>query len=512
MHLSYFLLKRLAQNLDKVLPQAELKECFSASKEEIYFDFILSNGKQQAIKLEFAPAGFFFFPEEIPNKSKQGHQQFRQIKGHKVKSVQVHHLDRSFRITFKHDWVLVFKLFGGHSNVILFHDGKVQTTFRLSLKKDLEADISQYKLGDNEVVFQHTETAQDFKNAYPYIPETALNYLEAKGYFSDANQEALFNELLTELDEGNYHVVEDEEGVRLSLLNEGGTEYTNVFEALHEFSRLYLKNHRFYSQKKEQVNYLTKEVNRLEKNLENVATRLKHIEEMVPLDEVGHIIMANLHTIKEGQTSAELHDFYRDQPITIKLKKKLSPQKNAEEYYRKAKNQSIEIKNLKQRITHTEKELEETKAKLLEIQSVEDFKELRQVKVTIKQPQQQEPTELFKKFIIDGYEVLVGKSSANNDLLTMKHSRKDDLWLHAKDVSGSHVVIKLKPGQKFPMPVIEQAAEIAAYFSKGKTNNLCPLIYTPRKFVRKPKGAPLGAVVVEKEEVILVKPRLPLKQ
>lgn len=512
MHLSYFLLKRLAQNLDKVLPQAELKECFSASKEEIYFDFILSNGKQQAMKLEFAPAGFFFFPEEIPNRSKQGQQQFRQIKGHKVKSVQVHDLDRSFRITFKHDWVLVFKLFGGHSNIILFHDGEVQTTFRLSLKKDLEAKLDSFKLGEGTIVFQHTKTRKDFKNAYPYIPEAVFNYLESKGYFECDNQEVLFNELLTELDQGNYHVIEDSEGVRLSLLNEGGTEYTNVFEALHEFSRLYLKNHRFYAQKKEQVNYLSKEVNRLEKNQQNLTTRLKHIEEMTPLDEVGHIVMANLHAIKEGKTSVELHDFYRDQPITIKLKKNLSPQKNAEEYYRKSKNQAIEVDNLKQRISSTEKELEETKTKLQEIQSVEDFKQLRQVRVAIKQPQQQEQNELFKKFMIEGYEVLVGKSSANNDLLTMKHSRKDDLWMHAKDVSGSHVVVKLKSGQKFPMPVIEQAAEIAAYFSKGKSNNLCPVLYTPRKFVRKPKGAPLGAVVVEKEEVILVKPRLPLKQ
>lgn len=512
MHLSYFLLKRLAQNLDKVLPQAELKECFSASKEEIYFDFILSNGKQQAIKLEFAPAGFFFFPEELPNKSRLGHQQFRQIKGHKVKSVQVHDLDRSFRITFKHDWVLVFKLFGGHSNIILFHDGEVQTTFRLSLKKDMGVTLDSFKLGDGTIVFQHTKTPKDFKNAYPYIPETALHYLEQKGYFTGGNQEELFKELLEELEQGNFHVIQDNEGVRLSLLNEGGTEYTNVFEALHEFSRLYLKSHHFYAQKKEQVNYLTKEVNKLEKNLENVATRLKHIEEMTPLDEVGHIIMANLHAIKEGEASVELHDFYRDQPITIKLKKNLSPQKNAEEYYRKSKNQTIEVNNLKQRLAVTETELEQTKAKLTEVQAAEDAKQLRQVRVAIKQPQQQEKDELFKKFIVDGYEVLVGKNSANNDLLTMKHSRKDDLWMHAKDVSGSHVVVKLKPGQKFPMPVIEKAAEIAAYFSKGKSNNLCPVLYTTRKFVRKPKGAPLGAVIVEKEEVILVKPRLPLKQ
>lgn len=512
MHLSYFLLKRLAAELDKVLQNAELNECFSSSKQEIYFDFKLTNGKQQAIKIEFAPAAYFFFPEELPKRSKLTLPQFKELVGKKVQSVQVHNLDRSFRITFENNWTLVFKLFGGHSNIILFKGNEVISVFRLSLKKDLEADLSNYKLGDGHIDFISTKTTEEFKKEYRYIPVEVVDKLDAEGYFNTDNQEGLFRDILSKLDSGNYYVLEDGEGVHFSLLNNGGLEYTNIFEALHEFSRLSLKGLRFYSLKKEQVTYLTKEINRLEKNELNLTTRLRHIEEAIPLEEVGHIIMANLHAIKEGDTSVELHDFYRDETIKVKLKKNLSPQKNAEEYYRKAKNQTIETDNLKQRIATTKIELEDTKAKLEEIQSAEDFKQLRQLKVEVKQPQQQEQAELFKKFIIDGYEVLVGKSSANNDLLTMKHSRKDDLWLHAKDVSGSHVVVRQKPGQKFPMPVIEGAAEIAAYFSKGKTNNLCPVIYTPRKFVRKPKGAPVGAVVVEKEEVILVKPGLPLKQ
>ena len=102
--------------------------------------------------------------------------------------------------------------------------------------------------------------------------------------------------------------------------------------------------------------------------------------------------------------------------------------------------------------------------------------------------------------------ILVGKNSKNNDLLTLKHAAKNDIWLHARGMAGSHVVIKTKAGQTLPNSVLEYAASLAAHFSKGKTDSLCPVIYTEKKYVRKIKGAPTGQVVVDKENTILVEP------
>ena len=112
----------------------------------------------------------------------------------------------------------------------------------------------------------------------------------------------------------------------------------------------------------------------------------------------------------------------------------------------------------------------------------------------------------YRRIEIMGHEVLIGKNAIKNELLTFKTARKDDLFLHAKDVAGSHVIIRKKSSQNFPAPVIEQAASIAAFYSKNKNESLCSVLYTPRKFVRKAKGAPAGTVIVEKEKVILVKP------
>ena len=102
--------------------------------------------------------------------------------------------------------------------------------------------------------------------------------------------------------------------------------------------------------------------------------------------------------------------------------------------------------------------------------------------------------------------MFVGKNAKSNDILTQKIATKNDLWLHARDVSGSHVVIRDRLGNSFPASVIEKVAALAAWFSKRKTDSLCPVIFTPKKFVRKIKGAPAGQVVVEKEDVIMVVP------
>jgi predicted ribosome quality control (RQC) complex YloA/Tae2 family protein len=102
----------------------------------------------------------------------------------------------------------------------------------------------------------------------------------------------------------------------------------------------------------------------------------------------------------------------------------------------------------------------------------------------------------------------VGKNAKNNDELTLKFAHKDDLWLHAKGVSGSHVIIKHKAQLAFPASVIEYAAQIAAHYSSAAGSSLVPVIYTPKKFVRKPKGANPGQVSVEKEELLLVEPKL----
>jgi predicted ribosome quality control (RQC) complex YloA/Tae2 family protein len=100
----------------------------------------------------------------------------------------------------------------------------------------------------------------------------------------------------------------------------------------------------------------------------------------------------------------------------------------------------------------------------------------------------------------------MGRNAKNNDVLTLQYAHKEDVWLHARDVSGSHVIIKAQSGTSIPMQVIEYAARIAAYYSQRKNDGLCPVSYTFKKYIRKIKGAAPGSVRMDREEVIMVEP------
>jgi predicted ribosome quality control (RQC) complex YloA/Tae2 family protein len=112
----------------------------------------------------------------------------------------------------------------------------------------------------------------------------------------------------------------------------------------------------------------------------------------------------------------------------------------------------------------------------------------------------------YKLFTIDDYSILVGKHAESNEKLLNYYSDKNDIWLHAKDVSGSHVIIKVKKGKELPLKVIEKGASLAAYYSKNRKQSLVTVMYTLRKFVRKIKGADKGHVTVNNEKTLLVKP------
>ena len=223
------------------------------------------------------------------------------------------------------------------------------------------------------------------------------------------------------------------------------------------------------------------------------------------------LIMANLHTIPERAEKVRLDNFYSgNTPMEIKLKKDLSPQKNAEIFYKKAKNQHIEIEKLETSIRQKEDEMRLLLEKIKQAEAMTDLKSFRNFTDVVNPEEEKRKAGAalpYREFVYRDFRIWVGKSAQQNDVLTLKYSHKDDLWLHAKDVAGSHVLIKHQSGKNFPRDVIEYAASLAAASSKRKNEALCPVVVTPKKFVRKRKGDPPGAVVVDREEVLLVAPR-----
>jgi predicted ribosome quality control (RQC) complex YloA/Tae2 family protein len=462
-HQQYPVIAALSRSLSGKLEHAKLEDAYTLSKEELVLVFLVNEEWYTIRIIQRYRTCMLLFDTQKPDKVSNAQSCFGEITGSVVLSTDQHPGNRSFTMRFPGDQQLVFKLYDALVNVILFRHEEVTDLFRKSIANDLELRLSHVAGGGNS---PEREPAEHF-----YIYKRNGHH----PYYFDIQEQ------------------EDE------LILETG----DVTEALTLFSRLCLGYYHFYEQQQRIIARLTNEAGKCagliaqtQQGIENLVTR------STP-EEIANIIMANLHAIPGQATSAALYDFYHDRTIDIKLKKELNAQQNAAYYYRKAKNSKQETNMLTKKLSDSKERLKKLQTDLAIVKQATSLKEL---KPYIPKEQQQQQQSAFRVFEHQGFSILVGKSAANNDELTMKHSHKNDLWLHAKDVAGSHVLIKWKPGQEFPREVIIKAARLAAYYSKLKGSALVPVSYTLKKFVRKRKGSEPGEVVVDKEEVMMVEP------
>ncbi len=231
------------------------------------------------------------------------------------------------------------------------------------------------------------------------------------------------------------------------------------------------------------------------------------------------LISANIHKIPRGTEFVELENFYDENMniINVPIDIKLSPIANAQKFYKrysKLKNADL---LLEQQIPETENEINYLENVILSIENSTELEELEEIKEelikegyikgTINNKKKKEETISKPLHYIsrDGFNIYVGKNNRQNEYLTLRLSRKDDIWLHVQNMPGSHVIIE-KENKIIPSTTLEDAALLAAYYSKGKNLNHVPVDYTERKYVKKPKNAKIGMVIYENFKTILVNP------
>ena len=241
----------------------------------------------------------------------------------------------------------------------------------------------------------------------------------------------------------------------------------------------YTQQDSFAREKTSLISELKSKLHASESYPDKIRSKLQELEKDNNYKVWADLLMANLHAILAGTERVTLPDFYRDDhPTVIKLKRDLSPQKNAAIFYRKAKNQHIEITHLQKILSSKEQEKNTLTRQLEQIAAAEDIKNLRKISGTLEiapAKGKQVASLPYREVEYNGYKIWIGKNAQNNDTLTLKYGYKEDLWLHAKDVAGSHVLIKHQAGKNFPKDVIQRAAELAAYYSKRKNESLCPV-------------------------------------
>jgi len=267
---------------------------------------------------------------------------------------------------------------------------------------------------------------------------------------------------------------------------------------------------------------VTKTVNtnlrRAEKKLDILQKELKEAGNREHFRVCGELITANIYKIKKGDTKLIAQNFYDDgKEIEITLDHKLTPSQNANRYYQKYKKAKNTELYATEQIELTVKEIEYLESVLYSISNATSPQHLAEIRAELvsagyisseKSKNKKEKTALAGKpmeFLYKDYTIFVGRNNIQNDLLTLKMSRSNDLWLHTKNIPGSHTLVKYR-GEEYPNDVIEVASSIAAYYSKGKNSSYLEVDYCPVSHVKKPNGAKAGMVIYEGYNTAFVKP------
>ncbi|TWH49066.1 NFACT family protein [Sporomusa sp. KB1] len=264
---------------------------------------------------------------------------------------------------------------------------------------------------------------------------------------------------------------------------------------------------------------LAAEIAKLTRKHAVLAEELSQAENAGELRKCGDILMANLYSIIPGADKQAFLDIYSEtseaQEIIINLNPALSAIENAQQYYTKYNKAKRSEEHLTGQLQECQTDftyLESIAVALSHADASAEINEIRQelvtagyIKTADKRRLSAAPLAPLSVITTDGFTVIIGKNNRQNDLVTFKQARPDDIWLHTKDIPGSHVIIRGENREISPQ-AINEAAQLAAYYSKSRQSASVPVDYTKRRYVRKPSGAKPGFVIYDHQNTVYVTP------
>ncbi|WP_188205751.1 Rqc2 family fibronectin-binding protein [Alkalibacillus aidingensis] len=308
----------------------------------------------------------------------------------------------------------------------------------------------------------------------------------------------------------DFHVLEN------VALEGDESHFSNVNEMIDTFYKGKAERDRVKNQTHDIMRLLKNEKSKNERKIDKQQKTLKKAEKADEYQKYGELLTAHLHLVKPGDETVDVVDYYDpdQQQITIELNPNKSPSENAQHYfkqYHKLKKSKevvlVEIEKAKREIEYLERLIQQLEQARED--DIEDIREELQEEGYLKQKQTKNKKKKKKQLspdryrASDGTEIYVGRNNKQNEFVTNRLANKNDIWLHTKDIPGSHVIIRSHDPNE---TTILEAAQIAAYYSKAKLSSSVPVDYTYVKHVKKPNGAKPGYVIYDNQHTIYVTP------
>ena len=423
---------------------------------------------------------------------------------------------------------LIIEIMGKHSNILLVdksshkilevikHVGFSQNSYRTLLPGSTyiappsTESLNPFTIKDEklfEILQTQETTAKNLQSLFQGLGRDTANELE-KILVSDklATFRSFFNqETKPCLTETSFSPV--------PFANQVGEPFANLSDLLDTYYKDKAERDRVKQQASELIRRVENELQKNRHKLKKQEKELLATDNAEEFRQKGELLTTFLHQVPNDQDQVILDNYYTNQPITIALDKALTPNQNAQRYFKR-------YQKLKEAVKYLTDLIEETKATILYLESVETvlnqagLEEIAEIREELIQTgfirrRQREKIQKRKKpeqyLASDGKTIIyVGRNNLQNEELTFKMARKEELWFHAKDIPGSHVVISgnLDPSDE----VKTDAAELAAYFSQGRLSNLVQVDMIEVKKLNKPTGGKPGFVTYTGQKTLRVTP------
>lgn len=424
-------------------------------------------------------------------------------------------------------YFLYFEIMGKHSNIILAdEENKI-----ISLLKKFSLEENSLR-----VLFPGAKYTQ------PIVEKKISPLCVEKSFFDECLENKIVSHKIEGLGKKTVEIInsyedlknildskinpkiyfKDEVPIFSTVLNIIPKDYDNVkeYESFSSMVNSYIKlsslSNSYNLFKTRLVSSVEKEIKKSEKIIKNIEKDIVLMSSHEKYKNIGDILASVLYSIKKGDKSVKAYDFYENKEIVIELDPLLNPQGNLNKIYKKSSKmkKGLEISSerlisFKQKITYLEsvlsfieKSLDVKGLKNIEDELVEE-KIIKQKNKIQKNKKKNKENENYGTAIIDGKIIYLGRNNKENDFLTFKFAKKDDMWFHVKDIPGSHFIVKKEDFYNNP-DFIKKVALYSAFYSKASKGDKVTVEYTEKKNLNKPNKAPLGFVTYNISKAITV--------
>lgn len=553
--------------LNTLISEGKINKIFEPNKNEIIIG-IYSKGKNLALNINIDPVNYRINLTTHSKPNPKNVYNFcmvlrKHLTSGTIKKVYMKELDRIIYIDIDcynelNDHItktLIIELMGKHSNIILINsDGIIIDSLRHLNKLDnsLRDILPGYKyieIENSKLDFQSSTFDSFYKNikennvskissaisnCFAGFSKSGVIYtLDSLNIKDDVNVAVSdYKKIYTYFSELLKQNISDISCTEINLLDKKDFYLTNASSKdilinffIDDFYFDKEVREKFESIKSNTLRSLLGKTKKLSDKLKNIDSKLKECSKIETYKLYGELITSNLYRIPNyNQENITLENYYdNNNPILIPLDSTISPSANAKKFFKKYRKLQNTVSIIEKQKEAIKLELDYLDSIVYEINNCANLDELEAIIAEISEDygisnvKKDESTKKTKKpvanmpteYKIDGYTILVGKNNKQNDNLTCKIAKKNDLWFHTKDIHGSHVVLRLDKNKKATDSIIYKCATIAAYYSKAKLSQNVPVDYTFIKYVRKPNGAKPGMVIYTDNKTLYVNPKSP---